>query len=279
MRQIVFVWLLFGCIILYGQNNYYEIFAIQNDVRQKSRGASCWAIPQKGMKLGLLDSIYLAKNSQIRILDIRTNEVYRSEKPGYYRVKDIRDQAKKQSSDMLSAVYAQLKNSNAPNETSTMRVVGATLRGSQSESIEDSLAHSIIAIGNDVFQNNTQYTSTLRLNMIPNGDYVYFNISNLSDKDYCINIARYDNSLKKVSLCYDINPTMSEFPYIVIPAHQTLELSMWQFLSPSDAEQYILIATEFTYDTSRVQKILQRSTWNNTDLRLENPCAVFSPCK
>lgn len=259
MRLFVILSFIFGSITLYGQTSNYEIFDIQNSVQIKPRGAKQWSIAHKGNTLGLIDSVKISTNGKIRILDIRTNEVYRSDKPGNYRVKDIRDAAREQSSKMFAAVCAQIKKDDTGHH-SDMNMVGATTRGEYQDATE-AIAQTIAYIGKQLTNNTVKYTQDLTLQTHMLGEEIYFSISNSSTKSYCVNMVLYNKESKKASLCYVINPAQFEPPYILLPANNTIELPMWRFTPPSSQEVYLLFATEHSYDSHHLQHILQNLNW------------------
>lgn len=261
MRLVTILSFILCSIVLYGQTANYEIFDVQNFVQVKTRGAEQWNIAKKGNAIGLIDSIKINTNGKVRILDVRTNEVYRSDQPGSYRVKDIRDAAKEQSSKMFAAVCAQIKK-DENGLHSDMNIVGATTRG-QSYDATDSIAQTIAYLGKILTDNTIKFSSELLLYTHISGDEVYFSMTNNTKKNYCVNVVRYNKQRKKASLCYVINPEYSENPYLLLPAHTSIELPMWRFALPSTHEQYLLIATEHTYDTSHLQLVLQSINWQN----------------
>jgi hypothetical protein len=259
MRLVTILSFILCSIVLYGQSSNYEIFDVQNFVQVKTRGAEQWNIAKKGNAIGLIDSIKINTNGKIRILDIRTNEIYRSDKPGNYRVKDIRDAAQEQSSKMFAAVCAQIKKDDTGHH-SDMNMVGATTRGEYQDATE-AIAQTIAYIGKQLTNNTVKYTQDLTLKTHVSGEEIYFSISNSSTKSYCVNVVLYNKESKKASLCYVINPAQSDTPYILLPANRTLELPMWRFTTPSPQEAYILFATEQSYDSYHLQHILQNLNW------------------
>ena len=258
-KILCFFWLM--SIAISAQTSNYEIFDLKNSVQIKTRNAPTWKPANKGLPVGLTDSIHIAAGSSIRILDTRTNEVFRSNAIGYFRIKDIRDAAQKQSANMLGAVFAQIANDGSVSEGG-MKLSGATYRG-QAEDIEESIATSIIHIGHLLGNHSLEYSSQITMEGHTIDGEVYFSISNKSEKDYCVNIILYNMSSKRASLCYVLNPTYSEYPYIILPHKRTIDLPMWKFTPPAKDEKYIVFATEHTYDTAHLQHILKRRDWDS----------------
>lgn len=259
MRLFAIISFVLASIVLYSQNSSYEIFDAQNSVQIKPRGSEKWNAAKKGNALGLIDSVKIGPNGKIRILDIRTNEVYRSDKPGNYRVKDIRDAAKEQSTKMFAAVCAQIKKGETGHH-SDISVIGATTRGQHQDATE-SIAQTIAYIGKQLTNNAARYTQDLTLKTYTSGEDIYFSISNSTTKNYCVNVVLYNKEREKASLCYVINPAQFDTPYILLPANKTIELPMWRFIAPSPQETYLLFATEHTYDSYHLQHILQNLNW------------------
>ena len=257
--NLIFI-LFLCCTTLTSQHINYELFHTNNEIKVKTRGTTQWLSAKKGMSLGLIDSIHIGSDSEVRILDVRTNEVYRSNTKGYYRVKDIRDAAKKQSTKMLTAVCAQIEGGNTGDQS--MKMVGATVRGQSSDFTED-IAQTISFIGKELCNRTLHSSNDLRMTTHNRDGEIYFSFSNRTSKNYCINVVLYNKKTKKASLCYVISPTFTDFPYIILPAQKTIELSMLTFAPPTIDEEYILFATEHIYDSSHLQSILQSLTWNS----------------
>ena len=88
MQFKILCFFLLMSIAISAQTSNYEIFDLKNSVQIKTRNASTWKPANKGLPVGLTDSIHIAAGSSIRILDTRTNEVFRSNAIGYFRIKD-----------------------------------------------------------------------------------------------------------------------------------------------------------------------------------------------
>ena len=259
MRKLCLLLFLFYTLYVSAQGNY-EVFQIHNSVLVKHRGNSEWTMAHKGMSLGLIDSIHIHKNAHIRILDLRSNEVYRADKSGYFRVKEISDAAKQQSTKLLQALQSQLADNSV--HPSSMQMVGATTRG-ESVSSESSLAKAIIYRCEELCTNNPKHHEGLLLHRHQTEEDLFFSISNTTTEDFCVNIILYNSELKKASLCYVINPAQCDRPYIFLPAQQSIKLSSWRFIPPKESEHYILFATKYTYDSTHLQQILKRTGWKD----------------
>lgn len=261
MKFKILCYFLLMPVAICAQTSNYEIFDLKDSIQIKTRNASTWKPANKGLAVGLTDSVYIAKGANVRIIDKRINEIFRSNITGYFRVKDIRDAAQKQSANMFGAIFAQLANDDL-SSTGSMRLSGATYRG-QIEDIEESIATSIVHIGYLLGKNAVQYSSEIDVENHTNDGEVYFSITNKSDKNYCVNVILYNLSSKSASLCYVLNPTYSEYPCIILPHKTTIDLSMWKFVQPAKDEKYIVFATEHSYDTSHLQHILKRINWDS----------------
>ena len=259
MRISVVLLFLLSTFLLCGQTTNYAVFDVHHQVQLKARGSSTWSPAKKGAFLGLLDSVYVGEGSNIRLLDVRTNEVYRTSNKGAYRVKDIRDAAKKQSAALLSAVWSQISQDKAEG-ISSMKMVGATTRG-QSEDVVSELSESIVCVAAQLSKGVQTNTSDLHLKGMVHGEEVSFVITNQSSRAYCVNVLCYDMEHQKASLCYVFSPTLTDHPYIVVPAAGTIDLSMWSFVKPRNGEKYVLIATEYTYDSTHLQQTLLHMNW------------------
>lgn len=258
MRIYTIVFFFLGVLVMYGQNATYEVFDVKGAIQIKHRGDVEWSIAKKGFPLGLLDSVHIETKGAIKIVDFRNNAVYLSNEIGYYRVKDIRDAAKEQSTKVLAAVWEQIKREDT--QSPYMKQPGATTRG-LSLQVADSIAQTIAYVGKQLTNNAVKYTQDLTLKTHISGEEIYFAISNSTTRSYCVNVVLYNKESKKASLCYVINPVQSDTPYILLPANKTIELPMWRFTVPSTQEAYLLFATENSYDSNHLQHLLQNIDW------------------
>ena len=261
MRYLTLLLLFLTATLLPAQSSY-ELYATTNKVLVKPRGTTNWLVPQKGMSLSILDSVCLYDHSEIKIKSLATNELYRSSHPGAYRVKDIRDAARQQAAN-LSAITYQQALQRQPNAAS-LGVVGATERGLETSSC-DQLANAILAIGKAIEQGTYVFDNTFTFSTSQTANELTFTLSNRSDSSYCVNVVKYDFQAHTASLCYVISPTVSDTPYLLMAAGQTLSFDTWLFALPAAHQQYILIATPQAYDTEHLQSTLSRLTWDDIE--------------
>ena len=258
MKKSVVLILLMLPVFLFGQSNY-EVFNFTNRVMIKHRASSEWINAKKGMTLGFLDSVSIGNSSNIRIHDMRTNEVYRFNKSGGFRVKDIRDAAKSQSANIISAMYSQIAKQDG--SESGMNMVGATTRGENSDDLA-AIAQSIVCIAKKIEEGKHSFDAGFALISHLEDGEISFTIQNHTQKDYCINVVMCDFQKRKASLCYVISPSVCDYPYLLVPSNQSVDLREWHFKLANDAQRYFLIATEDVYDTEQLQLILTRISWD-----------------
>lgn len=267
MKHLLIIISLLYSLFALGQNNY-EVFNFTNKVHIKHHGTTDWLPAKKGLSLGFLDSIYIGNQSEIRIVDLRSNEVYLSTQMGYFRVKNIRDAAKEQSTNMLSAMQAQILKNNQ--HSLAMNMVGATTRGNNNDHAE-AIANSIVWIGKNIQHGSQQFDTAVHLIAHKTDETLTFTLKNNSSTDYCINVVLYDFQKQKASLCYVISPTMTDYPYVFLPNHQSINLTAWHFIPPTPSKQYILVATVHCYDSEQLQQILTYLDWDDvTELDYKN---------
>lgn len=261
MKKSVILILLLLPAFLFGQNNY-EVFNFTNRVMIKHRASSEWINAKKGMTLGFLDSVSIGNSSDIRIHDMRTNEVYRFSKSGSFRVKDIRDAAKSQSANIISAMYSQIAKQDG--SESGMNMVGATTRGENSDDLA-AIAQSIVCIAKKIEEGKHSFDAGFALISHLEDGVLSFTLQNHTQKDYCINVVMCDFQKQKVSLCYVISPSVCDYPYLLLPSGESIDLEEWHFIPASATQRYFLIATEEVYDTEQLQHILTRLSWDTLD--------------
>jgi hypothetical protein len=269
MRSLsIILLILLYSLTAYGQHKNYEVYDYKNPIQIKLRGTDVWRAAQKGEILTFMDSVQISNGGEIHILYIPRNEVYHAKKQKVYSVLEIRNNAQKQSDKTFSAVCAQLKKTH-PYDEKKMSIVGATTRGlksnmttEQEDSLHKAIVYDIVSIGKDLCNNTLRYDAGVELITHEQDGAIYFSVVNHTNTNYCINVLYYNTDKKTVSLCYVLDSSATDHPFIVLPAGAELDLSMWQFATPTSADKYILFATEYTYNTSEVQNHLQYINWD-----------------
>ena len=238
----------------------FAIYDWKGKVLIKEYKTQQWLPAQKDQPVNGLDSVIIDPNSVLRVIDTRSNLIYKSTSAGKMRVLNIINDAKKQNSNTLAAVNRELlyRDKNSSN-TPTMQMVGATTRGSDNEALMDSIIQTFGWLANMAIQDqlNTP-ASGLLLKRHDTPDGIWFEMQNLSAKNYYVNVLHVNKGTKKVNLCYVIEQSEEpEMPFLYLPHGEQLQLKNLVFSLDSSTDIYILVGTEDQYIPEQIQSSLQ----------------------
>ena len=219
-----------------------------------------WSPIRKDQAVSGLDSIQIAEKGTLRVIDTRTNLIYRSTKTGKMRILNLINDAKSQNSRTLSAVNQELlKSAKSATGTPTMQVVGATTRGDDERGVEDSIAATLGWIAKQAYEEGMLPNASdliLRCHVIPEG--VYFEMENQSDRGYYVNVLHINRQTRKMNLCYIIDPAQApDAPFLFLPKDQSVQLKELVFDRNQANDIYLLVGTEDAYIPEQMQTILQ----------------------
>lgn len=257
-KAIFFLSLCFLSISTMAQKPY-TIYDWTGKASIKEYKTTQWSPVKKNQAVSGLDSVSIDKNSTLRIIDTRSNLIYKSTKTGKIRILTIINDAKNQNSRTLSAVNQELLNgakgsSGAP----SMQVVGATSRGSDDEALIDSIASTFGWVAKNAFNGNLVHNSSdliLKCNTLPEG--VYFEMQNNSGKGYYVNVLHLNKQTKTMNLCYIIEQSQEpDAPFIFLPQGESVKLNNFIF-NRSQSDIFILVGTEGQYIPEQMQSTLQ----------------------
>lgn len=236
------------CATLFAQHSY-EVYDWQGNVLLKARNTSAWSPVSKAQPVSILDSVDIQKKAQLRLLDVRTNQLYSSATTGKVRVKSIIDYAREQDGTIIATLNKQLSNNlKNQNAETSMSVLGATTRG-DGDGLLDSIAETFIYLAQEVMQGNMpQPNKELVLNRHQKDGSLWFSIENRSEANQYVNILCINTKQQTVALAYSIQPADNNVPYILLPESESISLKDITFRQSPDVV-YLLVATADAYDT------------------------------
>ena len=207
-----------------------------------------------------LDSVDIDNNGYLRIIDTRSNLIYKSTSTGKMRILTIINDAKKQNSHTLAAVNQELmKGAHSSSNTPTMQISGATTRGNEDGELIDSISSTLAWLAKMTYRNQLSNHSSeviLKRHDVPEG--TFFEIKNTSTKGYYVNILHLDKQTQKVNLCYIIEQAEEpETPFLYLPQGQTMRIQNLMFNIDYTRDIFILVGTEDQYIPEQVQSTLQ----------------------
>ena len=247
----------------------YSVYDWSGQVRLKEHNASQWLPAQKSQAVSGLDSVDIASNGVLRIIDTRSNLIYASVRSGQMRVLNLINDAKKQNSNTLAAVNRELLNgAKGGTNVPTMQVTGATTRGDDDE-LTTTIASTFGWLAMQACEGKLDANSSeLKLNTYPVGDGVSFEMQNASSKGYYVNVLHVNKRTRIADLCYIIDQSEEpDAPYLYLPQGETMKLPGFVFVVGTD-DAYILVGTEDEYIPQQVQSELKH-------LSIESAHAIY----
>ena len=259
MKKIFFSFLCVISIIVYAQKPY-KVYDWSGTVQVKEHKTSQWLPAQKNQPMSGLDSIDICTKGYLRIIDTRSNLIYKSTSMGKMRMLTIINNAKNQNSHTLAAVNQELlKGAQASSNTPTMQIAGATIRDETDSGLVDSISSTLAWLAKMACNNqleNNKAELILKNHDTPNG--TFFEIKNMSNKNYCVNVLHVDKQTQKVSLCYIIEQTEElEPPFLYLPQGKNMQLHNLMFDIDDTRDIFILVGTEDQYIPEQIQSTLQ----------------------
>lgn len=246
---------LFTIHLLGQQGNGLYVHSLKGSVRHCQYTMHEWSRPAIKQSVTRLDSIEIAKNSEIVLIDGVSGHVYRCSEPMRDNIMHCIQITRKQANNLLEALSRQLvANAMGKNRASKVTVAGVTTRVEIPDNIHDSIACLAIAAAQQ--SHLTDYASTLpKWEIVEEEGLAHFVITNDTQETYCVNMLACNRNTKEVSLC--IVPSPDTDPHaLVLPKGETMDLSMFPFI-PDPACDYILFATKTIYSPAAVQPILR----------------------
>lgn len=247
------------CITAMAQKPY-TIYDWTGHVRMKEYKGQQWMPVQKNQGVTGVDSVDIDKKGSLRIIDSRSNLIYKSTSTGKMRVLTIINDAKKQNSRTLAAVNQELMNSaKTATQSPTMQVVGATTRASDDDRQMDSILSTFGWLANQAQKNELKNNATdFILNSYPTPEGTYFDIKNMSDRGYFVNVLHLDKQTKKINLCYIIEQVEEpDAPYIFLPQGETIQMKGLIFNYDAGKDLFLLVGTEDKFIPEQMQSEMQ----------------------
>ena len=260
MKKILFFYLCAVGAIVFAQKPY-NVYDWSGDVQIKEYKTSQWLPVQKSQAISGLDSVDVDKKGYLRILDTRSNLIYKSTSTGKMLMFTIINAARKQNSHSLAAVNHELmKGAHSSSNTPTMQIAGATTRCSDEDvSHIDSITSTLAWLAKMAYSNqlaNHNYELIMKRHDVPEG--AFFEIKNTSKRGYYVNVLHIDKQTQKVNLCYIIEQAEEpETPFLYLPQGQTMRLQNLMFNIDDTRDIFILVGTEDQYIPEQVQSTLQ----------------------
>ena len=258
MRRLILILsiLLSCCFSLSAQSARYTAFSVSGNVQVKHDAV--WKGIAKHMPLDAFDELMIPENGSLKILETKTNALYRNTGYGTMTVRQLISNAKSQSENSLSALTQAFTSSMGTNSTSgnTRLRVGGAHRGSSSGlSVEDSICFSIAHIANLLLEDKVQSQDNVVIGTrVFDQDTYTITLSNTSDLAYCVNVVAVNIKENKFRLLLSPGYEYGE-PYVILDAHTDAVLDKMVYLSNPD-ELLFVFASDCLFDSELVNLML-----------------------
>lgn len=258
MKQLLFIiMLLSGCLCSYAQSGRYSAFSVTGKVQVKQDAE--WKDVTKRMPLGAFDELRIPEKASVKILETKTNAIYKSNGSGNMTVRQLVKNAKAQSESTLSGLTQAFTKGmrTQVDNTNRLRSVGAAHRGSSSDAtFEDSICSTIAYSANLLLEQKEIVQDTVVVgNKVIEQDIYTISLENKTELAYCVNIVSINKANKTCRLL--LSPGYEEnLPYIILDAHAKANLDNITYLNNSD-EILFVFASDRLFDNEEVKAMLE----------------------
>lgn len=244
--------------------DHYRIYSHTGKVEYKLALSDIpWQQVQDGMELSIIDSVRIPEGGKVRILHVEPNMLYKPIESGTKDVYHWIKAAQNANSNhirgtILVDVFSGQKKQI---DVHDMRVLGASVRGTQSRDTLEQMADMFVWIGAQACSGKPSPKVegiTFKKNKVfGEWDFVY---ENHTSKNYFINVLHINKLTDNVSLCYVLTPSSKKEETTVCPIVPSgyCQCGMDLFFPASENDVYVLVATEIPYNTDDMDIELSR---------------------
>ena len=220
-RFLLFLTICATCTFAHAALTRYYICDWTGDVQYKKEKDTQWQPADKKTMLTIVDSVKLAKNSQVRITDEERNNKIPSLSVGVMSIGQLLDEAQKANSkSIFSVIIKELKEKKMlASKQSNMTSTGVGKRAMFSDIDEVKRLANAMAWISRLSAEKQLYQPTTDILLHRNNvqDGVTFALENKTDQAYCVNVLHINMLTKIVSLCYVISEKESDTWNIMLP--------------------------------------------------------------
>ena len=249
--------LLAATIVAAQRSNALYIHSLKGQVSYRSQRAQTWQQPTIRQTVYRLDSMEVTANSQVVLIDGANDNVYTCATPMKDNVLRLIQAARGKANGLLESVAKQLRDNAMGRGVDSRQVVvaGVTTRAEEVDDLHDSIACLALEAGKRFAAGQTVYDSALEWRTVEENGLLHFVVTNTGSVAYCVNILAVAKETGHVSLRIIPSPDVAP-EAMVVPAGETLDLSMYQFL-PNTSLNYTLFTTRTAYTPSVVHAKLR----------------------
>lgn len=219
-----------------------------------------WVDVLRKQPVSLLDMLSIPDNGTVTILDMKTNSLYSTTKSGAIRIKNLIDDAIKESSVVTSKLNEIIfeKINDSTDNNPTYAIAGAVYRGNNrvSNDIYVSICHflkELEAGKNEKIQNSTDACSLIRHNL--DDEEFYFSIQNSTSNIFFVNVL----CITEAGAAFCFRSQMGNSISPMIGPRETIDFKQYPFVKTSNECKYLLIANTKDFKTSDIEMLLNNN--------------------
>lgn len=256
-KKLLLILMLANCMAISAQSSRYSAFSVSGNVQVKKD--SHWVDVVKGMPLGAFDELKFFEKSSIKIIENKTNKIFKKAGSGVIVVRQLVNSAKSQSEGSLSTLTQAFTNGMSTKVKSNNRLcsVGASHRGNNTTiTFEDSICSTIAYVVNAFLGTNSLLSDSAVVGTrIIDQDAYMICLENRTDLAYCINIVSVDKESKKCRLL--LSPGIKhDQPYVILNSHTRVVLDDIEYAYNPEECLFVLIS-ERLFDNEEVNAMLE----------------------
>lgn len=256
MKQlcVIIILGLLGWVSVNAQSDRYSVFDVVGRVQVKQ--GQEWKEATKYMPLRAFDELKILDKSSIRIIDAKTNAIYKTYNEGEFTVRQLIKTARLKSESTLSSLTEGFtkRMSSQVGGAGLLKSIGAAHRGFNDKSIEDYVCSTILFLANRIITSDTlNQTNKIICHRMFEDDIYTLSLENKSDSAYCVNIVSLD---LKTNKCRLVLSPRYEKPYIILDAHTHVDLKELLFCYNPDEFMFMIILDE-VFDNEVVKSSLE----------------------
>lgn len=257
--------LLILCLLFFSQSfaQKYQIYSFDRKVMVKKNGYK-WQSAKQRMTLEYKDSVKVFANSNIKLLEVSSNQIFEWKESGTYRVEYIIKECRKRQADWLSRLFTKLYENFTGEQPKFYWTTGATKKGDNDYPLERVLAQRLKKYAQNKPTKDTRLiVETISLN----NKESYLNIKNNTSEILYINVMVWDT--KEVSpepvLLYNIQFNLDgEKKWVMLPAQPHSDLPLSEFvISEKDGFEYIVFGTTKPFGIDAISRSYNGDTSND----------------
>ena len=260
MKHIRLV-LLMTCVLAAGslaaQQKGLYIHSLKGQVLYRAQTGGTWGTPAVKQPVSRLDSMSIGEGGQVMLVDGSNDNVYTLTGGAKNSILRLIQAARNKANGILVSVAHQLADNAMGRgaKAEAMTITGVTTRAEDEDKLNETIACKALEAARRFEAGEKSCDPLLSWQMIEEDGLIRFVITNGSKKAYCVNILAMNKADKRVSLRIVPSPDV-ESTALIVPAGETLDLSMYRFV-PNGDMRYTLFATEEAYVPSAVQGLLK----------------------